>query len=141
MAHTAGILALQGGFEKHALVCRKMDFEVKLVKNKSDLHSISSIIVPGGESTVMLRLLERTGLREALIDSVAEGLPYFGTCAGMVLASRKADHLPFPSLSLMDIEVERNSYGRQKDSFQRDVFTSVSESGSVKGVFIRLPEF
>ena len=139
MSHVAGILALQGGFERHAEVCRKMGYKVRLVKNRSDLNSVSSIIVPGGESTVMLRLLERSGLREYLRDAVVSGLPYFGTCAGMVLASGKADRLPFPSLSLMDIEVERNSYGRQKDSFQRNVLTNISCTGIVKGVFIRAP--
>jgi pyridoxal 5'-phosphate synthase pdxT subunit len=139
VAHIVGILALQGGFEKHAQVCRNMGYKVRLVKCRSDLNYISSIIVPGGESTVMLRLLERSGLREYLTDAIISGLPYFGTCAGMVLASCKADRLPFPSLSLMDIDVERNSYGRQKDSFKRNVSTPLLSDSVVEGVFIRAP--
>ncbi len=139
MSCTAGILALQGGFEKHAFVCRELGYTVRLVKTRSDFDCISSLIVPGGESTVMLRLLERRGFRDYLAGAVAEGLPYFGTCAGMVLASRKADKLPFNPLSLIDLEVERNSYGRQKDSFRKDVSTQLSETGKIPGVFIRAP--
>ncbi len=136
---TAGILALQGGFEKHAAVCRDLGYKVRLVKTRSDFNKIASIIVPGGESTVMLRLLEREGLLNYLADSVKSGLPFFGTCAGMVLASSSADMLPFPPLSLIEINVRRNGYGRQKDSFQADVLSELSENGKIRGVFIRAP--
>ena len=140
MSHTAGILALQGGFEKHEQVCSKLGYKVRLVKNRSDFNHISSIIVPGGESTVMLRLLERRGLREYLSDAVITGLPYFGTCAGLIIASRDADRLPFKPLGLIDIEVERNSYGRQKDSFHAEISTPLSGSGILRGIFIRAPK-
>lgn len=110
--------------------------EVRLGK---DLAGLDGLVIPGGESTTIVQLLDIFDMRDAVVDLVQEGMPIWGTCAGMiVLASRLLDHRPRP-LGLMDIEVSRNAFGRQVDSFEVDLEIDGIEGGAFRGVFIRAP--
>ncbi len=110
-----GVLALQGDFEAHEKALERAGAEVIEVRNAGDLESIQGLVIPGGESTTMLKLLDATGLKEPL-RQFAESKPIFGTCAGAILVAKQVTNPIQESLGLMDIEVERNGYGRQLDS-------------------------
>jgi 5'-phosphate synthase pdxT subunit len=123
-----GILALQGNFIEHFNVLKKISgIEPVYVKNKEDLKNLSGLILPGGESTSIGKLLIKYKLDKAIKSHVKKGMGIFGTCAGCILLAKKVDS-PY-SLKLMDIEVVRNAYGRQLDSFS-----------SPFGLFIRAPK-
>jgi 5'-phosphate synthase pdxT subunit len=123
-----GVLALQGNFREHAAVLRRLGAEPVEVRLPEQLEGLEGLIVPGGESTAMMRLMHLYGL-----DAALQGFeqPIFGTCAGMILLDR--DHL-----GLVDIEVDRNAYGRQVASFEADLELD-GETEPVRGVFIRAP--
>ncbi len=128
-----GVLALQGGFEAHASVLRRLGAEPKEVRTPADLDGIDGLVIPGGESTVMTLGIEREGLAEPLRDLIAAGTPTLGTCAGMIMLDRT-------HLGLIDVEVERNAFGRQLASFETDL--EIPELGGdepVRAVFIRAP--
>ncbi|QEN09451.1 pyridoxal 5'-phosphate synthase glutaminase subunit PdxT [Oceanispirochaeta crateris] len=132
-----GILALQGGFAAHEKILKEMGYSPILVKNEKDLETIDRLILPGGESTVMIRLLNESKLKGSLIQRVREGMPLFGTCAGLILLSLELIGLGLEPLGLMDIKVKRNAYGRQIDSFE----TSLSWRGmTLPALFIRAPQ-
>jgi len=129
-----GVLALQGGFEAHASVLRGLGAEPKEVRTAADLQGIDGLIIPGGESTVMTLGIEREGLAEPLKDLIAAGTPTLGTCAGMIMLDRA-------HLGLLDIDVERNAFGRQLASFETDLeIPGVTDDGApIRAVFIRAP--
>ncbi len=132
-----GVLSLQGDFARHAAAVRELGAEPVRVSLPGDLSSLSALILPGGESTTMLRLLEATGLRAPLERAVRE-LPVLGTCAGLILLAREADRLPCPTLGVLDVTAERNAWGRQVHSFSGRV--RLEPGGDlVEGVFIRAP--
>lgn len=106
-----GILALQGAFREHKHMMERLNVEVRLVKRPHELAQIDGLILPGGESTAMMKLLKETHLLEPLVASIKSGLPTWGTCAGMILLSKS-------HLKLMQIEVLRNAYGNQSGSFE-----------------------
>jgi 5'-phosphate synthase pdxT subunit len=130
-----GVLALQGDFEAHGEALRKAGAHAVEVRTAADLHGIDGLIIPGGESTTMLKLLRIEGLFEPLRD-FGRSKPIFGTCAGAILLASEVTHPQQDSLGLMDLTVERNGYGRQIDSrvAQIDVDGSPTEA-----VFIRAP--
>ncbi len=131
-----GILALQGGFRAHAAVLQSLGRDTLLVKSAEELERCERLVLPGGESTAMIRLLGRSSLRDALVRRVREGMPVFGTCAGMVLLSAGVCGHDMHTLGLLDCRVKRNAYGRQIASFE----ASLSWEGrSFPGVFIRAP--
>jgi pyridoxal 5'-phosphate synthase pdxT subunit len=135
-----GILALQGDFEKHALMIQKLGHEVIFVKDELALKKCARLIIPGGESTTFLKLIDRLNLREALIKFGTDK-PVFGTCAGLIILATRVINDNFKPLGLIDIEVSRNAYGRQIDSFIDDVsldFKGVKES--YEAIFIRAPK-
>ena len=132
-----GVLALQGDFARHAQAIAEVGADAVDVRRPDDLASIDALVIPGGESTTMLRLIEAGGLRAALEQFVREK-PALGTCAGVILLSRDASRLPYPTLGVLDVEVERNAYGRQIDSFT-DAIEAPLLGGRVAGVFIRAP--
>lgn len=135
-----GILALQGDFEKHARVVSRLGYEPVLVKTKNTLSQSDRLIIPGGESTTFLKLIERLDLREALV-SFCRNKPVFGTCAGLIILSSHVLHAAFEPLGLIDLKVERNAYGRQIDSFIADINLSInSGSSNFEAVFIRAPK-
>jgi 5'-phosphate synthase pdxT subunit len=133
-----GVLALQGDFAMHRRALELAGARVHEIRTAEDLDGLEGIVLPGGESGTMLRLLERSGLEDGLRDFHARGGPLFGTCAGLILLAGRVDHPPQRSLALLDAVVERNAYGRQIDSFEADLeWTEGAEP--LRGVFIRAP--
>lgn len=139
---TIGLLALQGDFDAHKKVFEGLGWRTAEVRTKQDLNRVNALVIPGGESTTLGKLLARIGLDTDIKQRAALGMPLFGTCAGMImLANRIQDRPEQPSLELMDIVVARNAFGRQVDSFETDIpFRLAREENSiVHGVFIRAP--
>jgi len=137
----AGVLALQGAFREHREVLEALGVHVVEVRTPEHLASIDALLLPGGESTTMTRLLSTSGLREPLVGRVGEGLPVLGTCAGLILAAREVlDGRPDQEpLAAIDLTVRRNAYGRQRDSFEADLVVTGLTGGTFPGVFIRAP--
>ena len=135
-----GVLALQGAFAQHAQVLVALAAAPVEVRCPADLADVDAMVLPGGESTTMSMLLDSSGLRQPVADRLANGMPIFGTCAGMILlATRLADgRYDQRSFGAIDLDVRRNGYGRQIDSFEKDlVVTGLDEP--FHGVFIRAP--
>jgi len=132
-----GVLALQGDHAKHHAALERLGAEPVRVSLPRDLEGLDALVMPVGESTTMLRLLESTGLREPVERFVRER-PVLGTCAGLILLARDSGGLPRPTFGALDVAVERNAYGRQVDSFSAPIDTPAA-SGPVDGVFIRAP--
>jgi pyridoxal 5'-phosphate synthase pdxT subunit len=135
-----GVLALQGDFREHLAALRACEVEGVPVRLASDLDAVDALILPGGESTTMERLMAPE-LRAGIVERTAAGMPVMGTCAGMILMARKVedgrpDQQP---LGLMGIDVRRNAYGRQIDSFEAEV-ESAAIGGAGPAVFIRAPQ-
>jgi 5'-phosphate synthase pdxT subunit len=134
----AGVLALQGDFREHAAVLSDLGVTPVLVRTPEELEAVDCLAIPGGESTTMAKLALAHGLVEPIRERARAGMPIVGTCAGMiVMANEITDGEPL--LSLLDISVTRNAYGRQVDSFEADVDVPAIEGGSVRAVFIRAP--
>jgi len=132
-----GVLALQGDFREHVRVLSSAGASAVEVRTAAQLADVDRLVIPGGESTTMGKLARSSDLVEPIRDRAKEGMPIFGTCAGMiVLAARVLDGEPL--LSLMDVTVRRNAYGRQVDSFESDVDVEGIDH-PVRGVFIRAP--
>lgn len=133
-----GIIAFQGGVIEHANALEKLKVTPIMVRGKNDLNQIDGIIIPGGESTTISKLLKISGLEEPLKKAIQNGLPCYGTCAGMIILAKKIIG-ETPHLGLMDIEVRRNAYGRQSSSFRTNqVINSISDK-ELPLVFIRAP--
>ena len=135
-----GVLALQGGFAAHAAILSQRGVRVDEVRTPQQLAQVDALVLPGGESTAMSMLLERSGLLESLIERLQAGMGVLGTCAGMILLARevldgRADQ---HALGLVDITVRRNAYGTQIESFEADIDVEGLES-SFHAVFIRAP--
>ena len=134
-----GVLALQGGFIEHIHMLQKLGVEATPVYNTGELEVIDGLIIPGGESTTILKLLHDFGLFYPLKQKAEEGLPVMGTCAGMVLLASKVANPDMTTLGLMDIAVSRNAFGRQVDSFQVDIDIPVLGGEPFPAIFIRAP--
>src|SRR5512135_1473520 len=113
-----GVLALQGDFREHLDALSGIGVEGVDVRLPKDVEQIDGLILPGGESTTMRRLIDRWGLRGPILDLAASGAPLFGTCAGLIVLAREIDGGEEPILPLLDVTVERNAFGRQLDSFE-----------------------
>lgn len=136
-----GVLALQGAFREHAEVLRKLGAEVQEVRLASQLADLHGLVLPGGESTTMGRLMEEFGLR-APLRAFAREKPVLGTCAGLIMLASRVAEGSQPLLGLMDITVRRNAFGRQVHSFEAPVELALSADDppvSFPGVFIRAP--
>ncbi|MGQ9512956.1 MAG: pyridoxal 5'-phosphate synthase glutaminase subunit PdxT [Thermodesulfitimonas sp.] len=134
-----GVLALQGAFREHKWALERLGVSAPLVLKAEDLAAIDALIIPGGESTTIGRLLNVFGLMAPLLARVAAGLPVFGTCAGMVLLAREIEGSAQPRLGVMDVTVRRNAFGRQVDSFEIDLAIPVLGTTPFRGIFIRAP--
>jgi 5'-phosphate synthase pdxT subunit len=132
----AGVLALQGDFREHAAMLARCGATPVLVRTTDELAGVDCLAIPGGESTTIGKLATLHGLVEPIRDRVHDGMPVFGTCAGMIVLARTVQDGE-TVLSLLDVEIRRNAYGRQVDSFEADV--EVRGVGTVRGVFIRAP--
>jgi pyridoxal 5'-phosphate synthase pdxT subunit len=133
-----GVLAIQGDFAAHARALRRIGVDVIEVRRADGLEAAVGLILPGGESTTMLKFIEEENLAASITDFARQGKPIFGTCAGAILLAREVYNPAQASLGLIDIVVERNGYGRQVDSFIAGVETAI-EGGPLEAVFIRAP--
>jgi pyridoxal 5'-phosphate synthase pdxT subunit len=136
-----GVLALQGGVREHAemLAATNADVEVREVRLPADLAGLAGIVLPGGESTTMRKLLAESGLLEPLRSRIADGLPAYGTCAGMILLARTIEGAAEPVIGALDITVRRNAFGSQRDSFEEELSIAGMQGGPLHGIFIRAP--
>jgi 5'-phosphate synthase pdxT subunit len=135
-----GVLALQGAFAAHRQALARLGADAREVRTADQLAAVDGLVIPGGESTTMAMLLDRTGLREPLAARLADGMPVFGTCAGMILlADEVLDGRPDQwSFGVLDVGVRRNAYGRQLESFETDLDV-VGLDPPFHAVFIRAP--
>jgi 5'-phosphate synthase pdxT subunit len=144
-----GVLNVQGDVTEHVNVLRRaadslgLKADVVQVKDVGSVRDVSALVIPGGESTTMGLLLRKYGLDSVLRDMAGEGVPLIGTCAGLVLLAREGDSQVLktgqPLLSLMDVRVGRNAFGRQRESFEAGLDIPVLGEGRFPGVFIRAP--
>jgi 5'-phosphate synthase pdxT subunit len=136
---TIGVLALQGDFREHREVLERVEATAREVRLPQDLEGLDGLIIPGGESTAIVRLMRTSGLLEPLRKLAADGCPMWGTCAGMILLAKRLDATGIPALEAMDIGVQRNAFGRQVDSFEADLRVPVLGDPAFHAVFIRAP--
>jgi len=134
-----GVLRIQGAFAEHEVMLRKVGAEAVPVRLPEHFDDLSGLILPGGESTAMRKLIDRWGLRAPILELAQRGVPIFGTCAGLILL---ADHISDGDeavLPLLDVTVKRNAFGRQLDSFEAQISVPILGDTPVHGVFIRAP--
>lgn len=141
MSHNlrVGVLSFQGDFARHAARLEELGADVVSVRTPGAVAQIDGLVIPGGESTTIGMLMDRFGLLQAVRSGVEEGLALFGTCAGAILLAKEIRHSQQPRLGLMEMEVERNAYGRQVDSFEASFSSEVFTGEPLRGVFIRAP--
>ena len=136
---TTGILALQGDFREHAEMLASIGQPSVEVRRPEQLDSLHALIIPGGESTTIARLILRYGFIEPLRAFCASGRPLWGTCAGAILLANRVDELDRPGIEAMDMSVARNAFGRQVDSFEASVDVEGLAGGPFRAIFIRAP--
>jgi 5'-phosphate synthase pdxT subunit len=133
-----GVLGLQGAVREHVKAIEQCGAQAIVIKKKEELENVDGLILPGGESTTMRRLIDRYGLMDELKSFAKSGKPMFGTCAGLILLAKKLEGYDQPHLGVMDVTVQRNSFGRQRESFEAEL--SIAEVGEeFPAVFIRAP--
>jgi 5'-phosphate synthase pdxT subunit len=143
MGKKVGVLALQGDFDAHVKALERAGAEPVLVNTPEDLQKVDGLIIPGGESTTMLRIIGETGLKQPIADFAA-AKPVFGTCAGAILMAKEVSNPEQFSFGAVDLTVERNAYGRQIDSRVATIepdeeFAKRTSGGGMEAVFIRAP--
>ncbi|HHW42986.1 pyridoxal 5'-phosphate synthase glutaminase subunit PdxT [Desulfofundulus thermobenzoicus] len=134
-----GVLALQGAFVEHQKMLAACGVDSRQVRKPHELEGLDGLIIPGGESTTMGKLLLEYDLLEPIKKMGASGFPVFGTCAGLILLAREIKGSDQPRLGFMDMLVERNAFGRQVDSFEEDLVIPVLGERPLRAVFIRAP--
>jgi pyridoxal 5'-phosphate synthase pdxT subunit len=134
-----GVLAVQGAVREHVAAIREVGAEPVEVRLPRDLVDLDALVLPGGESTTMRRLIDAYGLREPISAMARSGTPMLGTCAGMILLAERVADGDDPLFGLLDLEVRRNGYGRQLDSFEADLDVPALGETPLHGVFIRAP--
>lgn len=134
-----GVLALQGDFAEHEAVLREIGVETRQVRLPKDLVGIAGLILPGGESTTFANLMDVYELREPLRALAKNGLPMWGTCAGLIALANRVKGRADPIIGVLDVDVQRNAYGRQVDSFEAEITAPVFGETPYKAVFIRAP--
>ncbi len=136
---TVGVLAVQGDFAEHIAILRSLGIEGREVRLPQHLDKVEGLIIPGGESTTLSRLMSIYGLREPVIRMAQQGKAIWGTCAGMIMMAREITEEDPSPLGLMDIGVQRNAFGRQVDSFEQDLEIEGFDHTPFHAVFIRAP--
>jgi len=134
-----GVLAAQGAFAEHIAILKKLHTEAVPVRLPGELRGLDGLIIPGGESTAVSRLIVAYDLEDVIRSMAENGTPVFGTCMGMILMSRGVSGNGVVSLGLMDVEVKRNAFGRQLESFETKLTIPVLGEELFPGVFIRAP--
>lgn len=136
---TVGLLALQGAFREHKRALEALGRLVVEVRRPEQLDEVDALVIPGGESTTISKLMDEWDMREPLLNAVKQGMPMLGTCAGAILLSSGTSDPRVRPLGLLDIRVDRNAFGRQVDSFETDLDIRCLGAGRFPGVFIRAP--
>jgi 5'-phosphate synthase pdxT subunit len=134
-----GVLALQGTFIEHIAILRQLGVESSPIRLPRELDTVDGLVIPGGESTTMLRLMESFGLIQPIKEMAQDGLPIWGTCAGMVLLAKNVSNYEMETLGLMDVRIRRNAFGSQVDSFEADLEIPLVGREPFHAVFIRAP--
>ncbi len=134
-----GVLAVQGAFAEHIDLLRQIGVDAVAVRLPKDMDGLAGLILPGGESTTMRKLIDRWDLQAPILELARKGAPIFGTCAGMILLSQEISDGDAPVLPLLDVTVRRNAFGRQLDSFESELSVPVLGDTPVHAVFIRAP--
>lgn len=134
-----GVLASQGAFAEHIAMLHQLEVEVLPVRLLQELRSLDGLVIPGGESTSISKLMLDYNLLSEIRNLVKNGLSIFGTCAGMILLANEISDSDVESLRVMDITVRRNAFGRQRDSFETELSIPLLGEKSFPGVFIRAP--
>jgi 5'-phosphate synthase pdxT subunit len=134
-----GVLASQGAFAEHILTLNKLDTEAVPVRLPGELKGVDGLIIPGGESTTISRMMNAYDLMQEIASLARDGMPLFGTCAGMILMAKQISGNRTASLGLMDIRVKRNAFGRQVDSFETELAIPALGKAPFPAVFIRAP--
>ena len=134
-----GVLALQGAFREHVAAVTRLGATAREVRQLKDIDGIDALIIPGGQSTTMGKLLNEWNMLEPLRQRILDGMPVYGSCAGLILLCREIEDSDQPRLGVLDATVRRNAFGRQVDSFETDL--SIPEIGAdpIPAVFIRAP--
>ncbi len=140
MSPTVGVLALQGDFEEHITSLHRLGADTREVRTEAQLSSVDSLVIPGGESTSMAKLMDVYALREPLRGFARSGKPVWGTCAGLILLARRLQEDRPEPLGTMDTVVQRNGFGRQVDSFQTKLDIVGIAGGPYLALFIRAPK-
>jgi 5'-phosphate synthase pdxT subunit len=135
-----GVLAAQGAFAEHIAALKRLDMEAVAVRLPGELRGVEGLIIPGGESTTISRLMTTYDLMKEITTLAGNGMAVFGTCAGMILMARQISGNSATSLGLMNIRVKRNAFGRQVDSFETELQIPVLGKKAFPGVFIRAPK-
>jgi len=134
-----GVVSYQGDFQRHIAMLNGLGVATREVRNSQDLLGVHGVVLPGGESTTIGMLMERYGVAEALKQRASEGMPVFGTCAGVILLAEEILNSTQPRLGLLPVSVERNAYGRQIESFEAGLNSPMFGATALVGVFIRAP--
>ncbi len=134
-----GVLALQGDVVEHVGALERAGARAVEVRTPDDLAAVDALVVPGGESTTVIRLLDRFGLTQPIRDRVRDGMPFWGTCMGLIVAAHDVADLEQPTLDLIDVTVRRNAFGRQVDSAEVPLAIPALGAGPFPAIFIRAP--
>jgi 5'-phosphate synthase pdxT subunit len=134
-----GVLALQGDVAEHLAALERSGARARAVKTRADLVGLDGLVIPGGESTTVMKLLERFGLSEAIVERVRGGMPLWGTCMGMIVAAHDVAGMNQPTLDLIDVTVRRNAFGRQNESAEVDLAIPALGPQPFPAIFIRAP--
>lgn len=134
-----GVLALQGDFAEHIAALKRAGAEAREIRTPIELRALAGLVIPGGESTTITMLMRRWGLAEPIVQMARSGRPIWGTCAGLIVMAERVLGGQVPSLRLMDLDVARNAYGRQVDSFEAEVPIPALGPEPFPAVFIRAP--
>jgi len=135
-----GVLAIQGSFAEHMRLLHKINCSAMEVRSQEDLRQVKSLIIPGGESTTIGKLARRFNLIEPILGRASEGMPIWGTCAGLICLAKDLGPSEPPILGLMDLKVQRNAYGSQIDSFETNIEFKAMKGDPFRAVFIRAPK-
>lgn len=134
-----GVLALQGDFAEHIGIFQRLGIAAREVRQPQELTGLDGLVIPGGESTTVARLISEFALLEPLRERAQNGFPIWGTCAGMIVLAQRASELTSPTLGALAIAVRRNAFGRQVDSFEADLDVPALGQQAFHAIFIRAP--
>jgi len=134
-----GVLGVQGDFREHKWMIERLGIPSRIVRMPAELDEVDGLVIAGGESTTMIRIMKRVGLFEGLKEKIGQGFPVYGTCAGLIVLANEIENYPQESLKAVNIKVARNAYGRQIDSFTENIKIK-DFNEPFEAIFIRAPQ-